>query len=709
MAVFNPSIGPDTQERGISTASQGIGTNQTFKTLFEGIETIGVGGAVALDKKIQSDIYKQADSSVSTVRDLFGVSDATRPADIGKAVPSELQVQQERLSRLKKGYEAGTITETHYLGMLQDIVKGLRSKYPGYEMQIDDTIQKITGVTPANSIIDALQREAAASKSANDQAANRRESLITNHAGEIERVFPGMLADGRINDLSTAQLQAGIGKIQALDMGRTNRSTDLSIADKIGTLDHNDLLRDARQTGVEAAASFVTAGLNSIPGGVKGIRDLITKYGEGVPPDPETLSKMAQGLKDAKIKTRDSVRISLSQATDPDNPRFSIWANLSDKEQAEVLNNASAPIDEMIENVGAGNWTALTASSIVMTAQIDARAGQIIKDNDVFKELAGLTKAMGNSPAASQALNMWTAIEDKNGITNQNKLITAMGIGFASALASGNSPKDANDIISAAGKKDETGTAVYKNLAPSLLQFIQKMTSDPTVIDVTAENVIKSVFQKNGGLSLEKQYLPKDRERVFAALTSPAATKRIQDLSKNDPSLWDNYTTWARTWFPALVTKRISDILSLPEDVKDTGKFEYLDTGVLKFTPDKFVARVSSGNVTKDMWERNKSSEVWHDPMVLNEAQRIVQEHVNAMNVVFSTMKPITEAEGGDFGAIIRSYLPMLGIKLPDTEKDQSKMQHAQEPEKTPAQKAINDLLESQQAAGYDMERDLRL
>jgi hypothetical protein len=77
-----------------------------------------------------------------------------------KIDPNKIPLQVKHLDtyvgNLQGAYQAGKISNTYYYSRLNSIAKDLRSQYPGYREYIDQKISSITGVNPANALVNSL-------------------------------------------------------------------------------------------------------------------------------------------------------------------------------------------------------------------------------------------------------------------------------------------------------------------------------------------------------------------------------------------------------------------------------------------------------------------------------------------------------------------------------------------------------------------------
>lgn len=204
MAVFNPDV-PDVQPTNFVGWSKTIEQPKSDESgkYFGEANKIGLAGlGDALDTTVgiadtymkEGIIKPQIRSQVDTVRDSFTAGlDATKqafldkvnaratpgtgpgsnpdgsgadPQDVnanglsGTAVadaPKSLTNSLGMLSKVQDALAAKKISETYYYGQLNSISKEMRAQYPGYRDYIDQEVSKITGVNPANKLMESIR------------------------------------------------------------------------------------------------------------------------------------------------------------------------------------------------------------------------------------------------------------------------------------------------------------------------------------------------------------------------------------------------------------------------------------------------------------------------------------------------------------------------------------------------------------------------
>jgi len=189
MAKFNPDI-PDVNPQSYMNYARPISEYQgdmTGGTILKGIGDVfktAVTGADeiikdTINRGLRSDLSGERDIQTGALESMVGIpadqrvspyqatptnpesSNAGRSSDIiPGSVAEPLPSQFQSLDKQVAGVNTGSLTKpalgTYYTGKLDMITKDYRSQYPGYADYIDERVQAITGMNPANKRVDDL-------------------------------------------------------------------------------------------------------------------------------------------------------------------------------------------------------------------------------------------------------------------------------------------------------------------------------------------------------------------------------------------------------------------------------------------------------------------------------------------------------------------------------------------------------------------------
>ena len=194
MAIFNPTpeeLNPPDQSRN----SGGPIVNRTLGTLFEGVGNVVAAGAQVFDFRNQYNLREDIRTGVEIIRDQYGVNAGSDIAGNSlfdySTSPEGLNQAHDEIDRLTQAYQNGTLRESYYYAQLNSLVRSVKSRYPGYEDEIDAAVGSITGIDPANAYISQLRQEAMQDAAASNSDAEGLRDYIDSHEGELESVYPG--------------------------------------------------------------------------------------------------------------------------------------------------------------------------------------------------------------------------------------------------------------------------------------------------------------------------------------------------------------------------------------------------------------------------------------------------------------------------------------------------------------------------------------
>ena len=157
--------------------------DKTWETVFKGAASLGNTALEATDAVIKLDIDDTVRKGVRNIQEqhLTAATDIkqeildTSTEDKGNT-PIGLQQGLQRMDTLQKAKRYGSIGDSNYNAQLSELVGGLKTRYSGYEREIDNKIKEISGVDPANALrvsmqadIDAMQRANQAKRSEMDK------------------------------------------------------------------------------------------------------------------------------------------------------------------------------------------------------------------------------------------------------------------------------------------------------------------------------------------------------------------------------------------------------------------------------------------------------------------------------------------------------------------------------------------------------------
>src|SRR6185369_12343002 len=90
----------------------------------------------------------------------------------GRGLPPGASGLISKMEGYNKLHQAGMMSNTYYLGVMNATMKTFKSSYPGFEKEVEDFTKEFLGVNPANALRQSLMNDADARAKALASAAN---------------------------------------------------------------------------------------------------------------------------------------------------------------------------------------------------------------------------------------------------------------------------------------------------------------------------------------------------------------------------------------------------------------------------------------------------------------------------------------------------------------------------------------------------------
>lgn len=205
MAIFNPDV-PNARvsdpnwtnvSRPISDVNGSFIPDKSTATAIGATSDILTSATKAVDFDIKESAKKDVQQGVDNLRDAYTDSlKAIRNVQLASAdasllpdstAPAAPQGLENGIARAKTigtamAQNGAKINDTLYTGALNSLAKQLRSQYPGYRDYIDEQIQSVSGVNPANAFMKNLMEDINRSQENNKTEMNATMSTLRSNA-----------------------------------------------------------------------------------------------------------------------------------------------------------------------------------------------------------------------------------------------------------------------------------------------------------------------------------------------------------------------------------------------------------------------------------------------------------------------------------------------------------------------------------------------
>ena len=634
MGTLNPDVGPISAPNmpDQTNASRGAIPDRSLGVIAEGL------GQAA---KIGVDMYNTYNHDAIDKSVRSGFDQANKP--YLDTIPGELNGSITSMQQLQTAYEQGKISDVYYTGQLAAMSKKLRAQYPLYEDYVDNKIQDITGIRPANAYINAVQAEFAKAESNKQQESNKWDTFVNQHGDSITNTLPDYWANP--TKYSQDEVKAAVFGYEA----------------KMTTMQHenlaNALLDHDNKLSVDAAKEGATKSLNQTVGSyLKSFGDTtlgfnpqdllknIQKYGaEGG--SPEQAAQIASQLNLLKSSVYSKLLTQANTPLNPDDATSRSYAQiLGPDELKKQIELAMAPIDNMIDMANNKDFGSLSYY---------ARLNQVSQDtvmNTVLNASPELATAYALKNISPDLANLYL-----NEAGKTNDIFSQLAPEVVARIANGQDTfYDATERMMKARVDAGTKSGGINALIDANKQTIVSGLATP---DQFANAVINTY-----GLDKEKKtifsYIKSgEYSDLWKNMYSPDVTQAI--IKSGDPKLMELYARSAldtAKGIPALAVAagdiNNRSVYSPAAKVEWNPDFNQL---VLTIDPTKINQPTGGGFAGRMAQDAQNGAEI-----------KRATDAVNNINAVFSQVGAILDAENAkpeDKTAILSQFLKDINVQ----------------------------------------------
>lgn len=625
MAVFNPDVGgvPNANMPDSTGASRGAGPDKSFEALFSGLGEGLTSAVQTADNFMKNSIEDDARYGFEALNDESNLSVSTVPQDILNS--------QEGLTKLAQAHVQGKVTQEYYYSRLASQLKGLRAKYPGYEKEVDDIVQKVTGTRPANAFRDALMANIERANAAVSSSQDKFQSFVTNSSniGYIQMAFPDYFENP--SKYTPEQVIAGVAKLKGQD--QTWESQKLAVT--ANKEDAQQLLNERLNTQTSDLLSGVSNGL-----GVGGadFMSRLAQYSKAGGMTPDEKSSFTNTYEQFMFQARAHLEKTIADPT-----FVKLFTPQERQQQVEAAMRPLTQIRDLINN----DQYDQAAIVIARNNNLQNRAKQALYKAD--PRLLGVDALSKISPEAAQWLTQQVIAEgggnqsffDKVALTD----IMAGVIGGDDTVNQATQRIVNNRAASQAEKNSQaaslvtkfTGTIKSGTLTPEELRRVV-MSNYATGDDDIFRAVDTSTDAKGNS-----QYL-----RLYNEMFSPEITKRIQE--SGDAQALKAYTDAAVDKFQTIPEwRRAAADLTENIDYSKFARVRYDESA------NRLVLEADQRAIDNLGFFQGNDQKLY--------LQRMVRAK-DAFNQAISIIAPIAEANGGSETQFIKDQMRSIALDL---------------------------------------------
>lgn len=510
MAVFNPET-PTANTPDFTGVSRGAGANKGFEALFSGVGDALTQGVQTADTFVQNKIEDEARFGFDAQNKDLGV-DAT-------SVPGELTQSQEGLSALALAMQQGKVSPEYYYQRLATTSKSLRAKYPGYEKEVDNIIQTVTGTRPANAFRDQLFQNLASAQQEAKSAASKDETFIRQN---LNHIWPGE------EDLPNDKKMELITRRSGIE-GKWNY--DASIAKNSDVLSERNANVIANGIAADSVSSIGdTAGLGS-----NNFLEVL-QNASSKPLTPEQLAQVNTGLTTAKAAVANRTRAEILKR----------YPNISGPTLENIIKSSTAQFDMIQTELNSGRYDMAARIATTNKLEVDQRTQGLMTQFPELKTIMSINQTVGGQ-AGGELFSRY--IQQGYG-GNKGFAENLLSFGMAQSTAKG--VYSVHELSNSVSKNEQMSGAEKGNLLKSFLDGFS-VTAE-SVDNETVGNFVKKNYTESSGESTlwaENGIVPNDQKIiVFNKLFDPKISKKIQ--SSGDGEAAQQYLSTALDRFQAI-------------------------------------------------------------------------------------------------------------------------------------------------------------
>ncbi len=696
MAIFNPSV-PDTQDPNWLGWSKPISVTPSDTSTGVALSSAaGVAGDAlkladtATKSVLEDQIYDSAKAEQQRRQDeLNNTYDMVRGMPTAQAgsllatdgssnVPPALANLPSRVGIIDDARANGKISQTDYAMRLDALAKDFRARYPGYKELVDQTFQKVTGIDPANKMIESRIQDINTFVTNSNTEKNKAWAYVTNEAvrdtpegiDAAQKLQAGQITPAQAIASVAPALQRKYAHDQKLQAGAEFKN-DNEIQSNIYTSAANTYA-----TG-EVAASMNKIVLQN----GQSFQTWIAAHPPGAPTpvDPQEQIQTAQVLNAAKNTQYSALwsHFANDGGTNPDGSlRRSTLETIGDQKLKELLNTTLTPYDNQIAAINSKDIGTVYTNAIRLDQKSKGAELGLLETNSKLwttKSLQGIAGPNWSSSLIKYGLGLTLTQDELAKLTETSEgFITQNGkVNPTTGVPAPVTPKGVYNAIDQKNKDpNAAATPSTPNLNKAVADLPTRIITDPKVTDTAKLNAARGAFgpENQGEIGLIKG--AQNKTDVFTNRTSTKMTDEIWRLNQQQPGVWAGYTKWATNEFAHEMYAKDITMLRFVQDnpnIKITWDTENHQLGIV--TGDQVQSMNPSK--TKSLFSgAMPDDQTRYGSITVDQRINDARAAVTRINQGLQSINYMFQKEGKDPDVYTRSLLLGLGVgpsKVNDT------------------------------------------
>lgn len=659
MANFNPGLADKTDPSYMKEAKD---VNLIDFTGAENKEVSGARLKAANDLlnntiKSTADTIKEAAFSeiqqgVDERRGAQGVDLATSTAEAtdaqtngalsGNKPPNANEIENQ-FKRFQTARDQGKLTDTNYYGQLESLVRSVKSRYPGFERDIDQMIHRATGITPANALREAIQQDMAAAAAASQKNSTKEETFVNSNLK--------WLSEQNLKDYSDGKLP--FSSIQ--EIVRRNESYEASINRTKAELSRDSELKKVSDEKIVSGARNVAATVQSHLS--DNFLSLANKAQE----------QMDKGAYDPKVFLAAMPQFRL-QATNALQSQLNSkeFINMPKEERAAIEKQFNDTLDNYEKAFTNPETGLLNFYKNQASARVDVATSNLLDRSPMSNQVAAAQRLFpGILPSLLSQGEGATITEDiKQGVLNkqvpgsinynqpnQNNLPEGTKQELTNAKINAVIP----DGVTPQQQLDSIGNFPLGRSAGTTNSFInnwQSVLTNPKLPPEAIKTAADKMFNKgNVNFILDNFKNDGSQANAYQKLTSPAVTAQMVKLKGTDT--WNNYAYFAKSNFAKVYQDQVQTLNKI-------ANYPYIDL-VFDEKTGRFGVKPSEEGIRTAM-SKKPAMMGWSTMDTIERFMGVrVSGEIDKLNKSIDTIRPVLEGDNYNTSREIRNITNHLG------------------------------------------------
>lgn len=526
--------------------------DKTWETVFKGAASLGNTAIEATDAVIKLDIDNSLRKGVRNIQEQHFAEATAMKEDIldsstednKSSTPIGLQQGMTRMDTLMKAKRYGSISDTNYYVQLGDVVSGLKSKYAGYEREIDNKIKEISGVDPANAVRASMQNDIDALKAAAKTKRSDDEKWIDQNVQYFAH-----LPDWKMK--SMPWLKEYTAKAQAQEYQGKLYDTEVARLEKEGKDPVNTADRAIREKLTNLSTKAINETFDALGG-----QDFLKRMAAGQL-SPEELKNGVAALNQLELRYNQGAAALMSAKIDglPGETYGTILSRGNQQSRVEnAIKYGASVITGMRDMLGSKDSTAALNLYGTLSKQLADKVGyDIHRNNNTFMIIETIRKSAGDQYMTRLAIQ-----PDQDGNTIEQEAVKASRLAFR--LKNASETTSGKGTMSAQVQRLEADINTTPRQWKDFVEDKTEILSNPNYNPETQRAAAQVIFGDGNKTYFLRKVGASESMNVFTRFINDDISK---NMSKLGPETLKQYADWATANFEN-VFKRTGDT------VKDT-------------------------------------------------------------------------------------------------------------------------------------------